>query len=93
MALAETRARLAGQGVGLVVSDAATAWLVGRVDRPEMGARPLRRIVVREVERRLSRMLLAGEVAAGEEVHVDVGAGGDGLVFAVPGRGGGDGRG
>ena len=46
MALAETRARLAAQGMGLVVSDAALAWLAGRVDRgPELGARPLRRTV------------------------------------------------
>jgi ATP-dependent Clp protease ATP-binding subunit ClpC len=100
MALAETRARLAAQGVGLVVSDAALGWLAGRVDRPELGARPLRRIVGREVERRLSRMLLGGEVAAGEEVRVDVGRGvgegadgpGDVLTFTVPARGGGDGR-
>ena len=37
MALAETRARLAGQGVGLVVSDAATAWLVSGWTGPRWG--------------------------------------------------------
>ncbi len=98
MALGETRGRLAGQGVGLVVSEAAVAWLAGRADRPELGARPLRRIVGREVDRRLSRMLLAGEVRPGDEVRVDVGgdpgaevAGGaaSGLVFVVAGRAGG----
>jgi len=56
-----------------------------------LGARPLRRVVAREVDRRLSRMLLAGEVAAGDEVRVDVRgeAGEGGLTFEV----GGDGRG
>jgi ATP-dependent Clp protease ATP-binding subunit ClpC len=96
MALAETRTRLAAQGVGLAVSEAAVAWLARQGGGgPVLGARPLRRTVGREVERRLSRMLLAGEVAAGDEVRVDVsgdGAGG-GLVFTVAGRGGGDDRG
>jgi hypothetical protein len=48
--------------------------------------------VAREVDRRLSRMLLAGEVRAGGEVRVDVGpdaGAGAGLTFEV----GGDGRG
>ena len=91
--LGETRQRLAAQGVGLRVSDAAVAWLGGRgAGGPKLGARPLRRTVAREVDRRLSRMLLAGEVRAGGEVRVDVGpeaGAGAGLAFEV----GGDGRG
>jgi len=91
--LEETRQRLAAQGVGLQVSDAAVTWLGGRgAGGPKLGARPLRRTVAREVDRRLSRMLLAGEVGAGGEVRVDVGpeaGAGAGLTFEV----GGDGRG
>ena len=93
--LAETRARLAAQGVGLTVTDAAVAWLAARgtggPGGANLGARPLRRTVAREVDRRLSRMLLAGEVAAGDEVRVDVRveAGEDELTVEV----GGDGRG
>jgi len=93
--LAETRARLAAQGVGLTVTDAAVAWLAARgtggPGGANLGARPLRRTVAREVDRRLSRMLLAGEVAAGDEVRVDVRveAGEDELAVEV----GGDGRG
>jgi ATP-dependent Clp protease ATP-binding subunit ClpC len=86
MALSETRTRLAAQDVGLVVSDAATAWLAARAGAANLGARPLRRIVGREVERRLSRMLLSGEVAAGQEVRVDVDGGA--LGFTVTPRGG-----
>jgi ATP-dependent Clp protease ATP-binding subunit ClpC len=71
MQLAQTRERLAAQGIGLVVSDAAVAWLAGREHRPEHGARPLRRTISREVDRRLSRMLLAGELAVGDEVRVE----------------------
>jgi ATP-dependent Clp protease ATP-binding subunit ClpC len=83
--LAETRQRLAGRGVGLVVSDAAVAWLAARGAGTSLGARPLRRTVAREVDRRLSRMLLAGEVGAGGEVRVDVGGEAGGLTFEVGG--------
>ena len=104
MALGDTRERLAGQDVGLVVSDAAVAWLARRGPElgfggPEQGARPLRRTIGREVDRRLSRMLLAGELRAGDEVRVDVDPAGSGaeagaaLTFAVTRAGGGDGRG
>ena len=92
MVLAETRGRLRTQGIGLAVSDAAVAWLAGRGSGgPALGARPLRRTVAREVDRQLSRMLLAGRVAAGDEVRVDVDGTG-GLAFTVSGRAGGDDR-
>ena len=84
------RARGVGRGAGV-----AGGARVGR--GPSLGARPLRRTVAREVDRQLSRMLLAGEIAAGDEVRVDVASdaaadGSGALVFTVPGRGGGDGR-
>ena len=92
MVLAETRGRLRTQGIGLAVSDAALAWLAGRGSGgPALGARPLRRTVAREVDRQLSRMLLAGTAATGDEVRVDVDGTG-GLVFTVSGRAGGDDR-
>jgi ATP-dependent Clp protease ATP-binding subunit ClpC len=92
MVLAETRGRLGTQGISLAVSDAAVAWLAGRGSGgPALGARPLRRTVAREVDRQLSRMLLAGTAAAGDEVRVDVDGTG-GLAFTVHGRAGGDDR-
>jgi ATP-dependent Clp protease ATP-binding subunit ClpC len=101
-ALAETTARLATQGVTLTVSDAAVAWLAVRgralgFGGPELGARPLRRTIGREVDRRLSRLLLAGEARAGDEVRVDVAAdadagdAGSGLQVTVVRPDGGDG--
>jgi ATP-dependent Clp protease ATP-binding subunit ClpC len=92
MALRETRTRLAAQGVGLDVSDAAVDWLARYEHRPELGARPLRRTIAREVDRRLSRMLLGGDLATGGAVRVDVADDPTGgLVFTVAGPGGGDG--
>ena len=72
--LGETRQRLRAQGVELAVSDAAVGWLAEHGHRPEHGARPLRRTIGRELDRRLSRMLLAGELRSGQRVTVDVAA-------------------
>jgi ATP-dependent Clp protease ATP-binding subunit ClpC len=68
--LDETRERLGARGVELVIDDAAVDLLAGRGQRPELGARPLRRTISREVERRLARMLLAGDVVAGQRVRI-----------------------
>jgi ATP-dependent Clp protease ATP-binding subunit ClpC len=79
MLLGQTRERLRAQGVRLKVSDAAVGWLADRGHRPEHGARPLRRTIGRELDRRLARMLLAGEVEPGQRVVVDAN-GGDGAL-------------
>jgi ATP-dependent Clp protease ATP-binding subunit ClpC len=70
--LAGTRERLAAQGVGLVVEPAALDRLAELGHRPEYGARPLRRVIAREVERRLARLLLAEEVRPGGSVRLTV---------------------
>ncbi|MEV4115039.1 AAA family ATPase, partial [Nonomuraea sp. NPDC049695] len=77
--LERTRQRLRGQAVMLEVTEAAKDWLAERGYQPEFGARPLRRTVQREVDNRLSTMLLTGEVTEGGTVTVDVE--GDHLVF------------
>ncbi|HVL85886.1 MAG TPA: ATP-dependent Clp protease ATP-binding subunit [Pseudonocardia sp.] len=81
--LEQTRDRLRAQDVELVVSDAAVGWLAERDARPEHGARPLRRTIARELDRRLSRLLLAGGLRAGQRVTVDVAAGGDALELVA----------
>ncbi len=70
--LERTRQRLRGQNVTLEVTDAAKDWLARRGHQPEFGARPLRRTVQRELDNRLSTMLLTGEVTEGGKVTVDV---------------------
>lgn len=70
--LERTRQRLRGQDVTMEVTDAAKDWLAGRGHQPEFGARPLRRTVQRELDNRLSTMLLTGEVREHGRVTVDV---------------------
>ncbi|WP_296366628.1 ATP-dependent Clp protease ATP-binding subunit [Pseudonocardia sp.] len=81
--LDETRGRLRAQGVDLLVDDDAADVLARLGHRPELGARPLRRTIAREVERRLSKMLLGGEVRTGQSVRVVVD--GDGVGLRVGG--------
>ncbi len=74
--------RLSDRRISLEVSDAARAWLAERGYDPAYGARPLRRLVQREIGDRLARALLAGEVRDGQTVQVDVDASGEALTLS-----------
>jgi ATP-dependent Clp protease ATP-binding subunit ClpC len=69
--LAGTVERLRKQGIELEATPAAVDWLAERGHQPELGARPLRRTIAREVDRVLSRMIIAGDVRPGARVVVD----------------------
>ncbi|NMD55156.1 MULTISPECIES: ATP-dependent Clp protease ATP-binding subunit [Tsukamurella] len=76
-----TRRLLRAQDVELDVTGKAEDWLADEGFQPQFGARPLRRTVQKELDNRLSSMLLRGDVRAGDTVRVD--ADDDGLVLAV----------
>jgi len=63
--------RLADRRLTLSVSPAAREWLALEGYDPAYGARPLRRLVQREIGDRLARHLLAGEIHDGQTVAVD----------------------
>src|SRR5262249_34560527 len=65
------RQRLAERKVGLTLTDAAKERLVRVGHDPAYGARPLKRVLQKEVETALARMLLKGEVPDGQTVQVD----------------------
>ncbi|GAA0478275.1 ATPase AAA [Actinoplanes capillaceus] len=71
MLLEETRRRLHAQDVAMDITPAAVDWLAERGFQPEFGARPLRRTIQRELDNRLSKMLLAADLAPGRTVRVD----------------------
>jgi ATP-dependent Clp protease ATP-binding subunit ClpC len=70
--LEETRRRMRNQHVTVQFSPAAIDWIAEHGFQPEFGARPMRRTIQREVDNQLSRMLLDGQIAPGQEVRVDV---------------------
>ncbi|UGT55447.1 ATP-dependent Clp protease ATP-binding subunit [Nocardia asteroides] len=85
--LDKTRRLLAAQDIELDISDAAVDWLGERGFQPEFGARPLRRTVQRELDNRVSRLLLDGGLEPGATVRVDT-ADDDLVVTAVAPSGG-----
>ena len=73
--------RLEGRKLAISLTDAAREYLANKGFDPSYGARPLKRLLQREVQDVLAVKLLAGEIAEGDEVEVD--AEGGGLSFGV----------
>jgi ATP-dependent Clp protease ATP-binding subunit ClpB len=72
-------ARLADRGLGLDLTDGARDYLARTGYDPDFGARPLKRVIQREIADPIALALLQGEYADGETIRVD--ASPDGLVF------------
>jgi len=69
---AELRKRLADRDMQLVLTDAAREFIARKGFDPVYGARPLRRFLQHELETRIGRALIAGDVAEGATIRVDV---------------------
>ena len=72
--------RLTDRRLELAVTPDARSWLAERGYDPVYGARPLRRLMQRQIDDRLARAILSGDVRDGDTVRVDVAAGGDELT-------------
>ncbi|MDQ1575819.1 MAG: ATP-dependent Clp protease ATP-binding subunit ClpB [Microbacteriaceae bacterium] len=72
--------RLHDRRLELAVTPDARAWLSERGYDPIYGARPLRRLMQREIDDRLANALLAGKVRDGDTVLVDLDSDGDHLT-------------
>lgn len=70
--LDEVRTRLEERKLTLELSEAARAWLVKNGYDETYGARPLRRLIQKEVENGLARRVLASELSDGDHIEVDV---------------------
>jgi ATP-dependent Clp protease ATP-binding subunit ClpB len=77
---------LASKNVSLNVDQSATDHLARTGYDPVFGARPLKRVIQRELETAISRMIVAGELAEGQSVTVGCGKGKEGLAFTVADR-------
>ncbi|MCF2572209.1 ATP-dependent chaperone ClpB [Brevibacterium sp. UCMA 11754] len=62
--------RLTERRITLEVTDAAEDWLALEGYDPAFGARPLRRLVQREIGDKLARGLLSGDVADGDDIVI-----------------------
>jgi ATP-dependent Clp protease ATP-binding subunit ClpB len=65
------RDRLAARRIDLEVTDAATTTLAHQGYDPSFGARPLKRVIQRELADKLAMLLLDGKIGEGDTVTVD----------------------
>ena len=77
--------RLQTKDMGIELTPAAKDLLADRGYDPLLGARPLRRVIQREIEDALSERILFGELKAGEIIVVDVEGEGAEAVFSFKG--------
>jgi ATP-dependent Clp protease ATP-binding subunit ClpB len=77
--LERLRKLLADRKIILEVDSAASAWLANTGYDPVYGARPLKRVIQRELQNPLAQQILEGRIPDGSTVHV--GAGDKGLVI------------
>ena len=74
--------RLGERRLELAVTPAARLWLSEHGYDPVYGARPLRRLMQKEIDDRLARALLGGEIHDGDTVKVDLADDKSGLTVA-----------
>ncbi|MCB1402908.1 MAG: AAA family ATPase, partial [Rhodobacteraceae bacterium] len=76
--------RLAPRGITLEVDAAARTWLADRGYDPVYGARPLKRVIQKELQDQLAEKLLAGDILDGSSVPVTVSDGRLAVGAAAP---------
>jgi ATP-dependent Clp protease ATP-binding subunit ClpB len=69
--IADVRRRLSDRRLRLELTEAARELIAQEGYDPVYGARPLRRFIQRDVETRIGRALLAGEIQDGSTIVVD----------------------
>jgi ATP-dependent Clp protease ATP-binding subunit ClpB len=83
--LAALARRLSDRRLDLVVTDEAKAWLARKGYDPVFGARPLKRLIQREISDPLALALLEGRYTEGDTVTVDAPMGTSGPVLMTSG--------
>jgi ATP-dependent Clp protease ATP-binding subunit ClpB len=72
MQLNGVRKLLENNNMHLDVSDEAIDWLANHGYDPQLGARPVKRLIQREIINELSKRIIAGSIRKDEDVYIDV---------------------
>ena len=67
---------LAARQMSVTLDDGARTWLAERGYDPVYGARPLKRVIQREVQDPLAKMILEGRIGDGDDIAISTEAGG-----------------
>ena len=68
----EVRDQVKAKGIKIKVTKDATNWLVEKGFDPKMGARPLHRLIDKEIKRDLAKQMLFGDLKNGGQLTVDI---------------------
>ena len=79
--LEHLRKRLAERGIDVALTEGALSYLSDKGYDPAYGARPLKRVIQREIENELALKLLDGSFRAGDTIEID--ARDEGLIFSA----------
>jgi len=82
--LRRVHATLAAKGIVMEVTEGARKWIAAQGFDPQFGARPLKRVIQKQLVNPLAEMILRDEVHEGDTLKVDTGAGGALSVGVVP---------
>jgi ATP-dependent Clp protease ATP-binding subunit ClpB len=70
--VADVNKRLADREISLTLTEAAKNYVVEHGYDPTYGARPLKRYLQKHVETQAARLMLQGDIGAGETIEIDV---------------------
>jgi ATP-dependent Clp protease ATP-binding subunit ClpA len=59
------------KGIDITITDEALDHLVDKGFDPKMGARPLQRVIDKDIKRPLSKLILFGDLKQGGKVNID----------------------
>lgn len=70
--MVEVREQIKEKGIKIKISDEAIDWLIEKGFDAKMGARPLQRVIDKEIKRPLAKMMLFGELSKGGQLTISV---------------------
>jgi ATP-dependent Clp protease ATP-binding subunit ClpA len=68
----ELREQVKEKGIRIKINKEATEWLIAKGFDPKMGARPLQRVIDKEIKRDLAKMMLFGDLKNGGWLTITV---------------------
>jgi ATP-dependent Clp protease ATP-binding subunit ClpA len=70
--MVEVRDQVKEKGIRIKISDESIDWLIDQGFDKKMGARPLQRVIDKEIKRPLAKMMLFGELKNGGTLLINV---------------------
>ena len=66
----QVQTKLAKQGIRITLADTAKEYLAGHGYQPEFGARPLKRLIQREIVNELAKYMLEGNISTQNTINI-----------------------